>query len=70
MAVIAIGDLSITGSILFSDSESYLDQLSESDTLNIQGGYLLTIAYSTTCTTYTTYTTKPGPMPTPPVYLP
>ncbi|XHR81067.1 MAG: hypothetical protein ACFKPT_22905 [Gloeotrichia echinulata GP01] len=38
MATIKIEHLSITGSELFSDSESYLDQLSESDTLSIQGG--------------------------------
>ena len=41
MATIKIDSLSVTGSELFSDSESYLDQvteLSESDALNIKGG--------------------------------
>ncbi|WP_375473654.1 hypothetical protein [uncultured Nostoc sp.] len=41
MATIKIDNLSVTGSEFFSDSESYLDQLtelSESDTLSIKGG--------------------------------
>lgn len=41
MATIKIDHLSVTGSELFSDSESYLDQvteLSESDALRIKGG--------------------------------
>ncbi|MBD2495834.1 hypothetical protein [Nostoc sp. FACHB-280] len=41
MATIKIDNLSVTGSEFFSDSESYLDQLtdlSEKDTLSIQGG--------------------------------
>ncbi|MEH2138799.1 hypothetical protein [Nostoc sp.] len=41
MATIKINNLCVTGSGLFSDSESYLDQLtelSESDALSIKGG--------------------------------
>ncbi len=41
MATIKIDNLSVTGSEFFSDSESYLDQLtelSESDALSIKGG--------------------------------
>ncbi|MFK0734493.1 MAG: hypothetical protein ACIWVG_25645 [Gloeotrichia echinulata HAB0833] len=41
MATIKIDNLSVTGSELFSDSESYLDQLievSEGDALSIKGG--------------------------------
>ncbi|GET36127.1 hypothetical protein [Microseira wollei] len=41
MAKITIDNLSVTGSELFSDSESYLDQLSEiseTDALSIKGG--------------------------------
>ncbi|MEH2081622.1 MAG: hypothetical protein V7K89_16950 [Nostoc sp.] len=41
MSTIKIDNLSVTGSELFSDSESYLDhltELSESDALSIQGG--------------------------------
>ncbi len=41
MATIKIDNLSITGTELFSDSESYFDQLSElseSDALSIKGG--------------------------------
>ena len=41
MATIKINNLSMTGSEFFSDSESYLDQLtelSEADTLSIKGG--------------------------------
>lgn len=41
MATIKIDNLSVTGNEFFSDSESYLDQLtelSESDALSIQGG--------------------------------
>lgn len=55
MATIKIEHLSITGSELFSDSESYLDQLSESDTLSIQGGTGYT---STTITITFTVTTR------------
>ena len=39
MAQIKIDNLSVTGSDLFSDSESYLDQLSnDSDNSSIKGG--------------------------------
>ncbi|MEH1872682.1 hypothetical protein [Nostoc sp.] len=41
MATIKIDNLSVTGSQFFSDSESYLDQLtelSENDALSIKGG--------------------------------
>lgn len=41
MATIKIDNLSVTGSDFFSDSESYLDQLtelSENDALSIKGG--------------------------------
>jgi hypothetical protein len=41
MATIKIDNLSVTGSEFFSDSESYLDQvteLSEIDALSIKGG--------------------------------
>ncbi|MEH2166526.1 MAG: hypothetical protein V7K41_07600 [Nostoc sp.] len=41
MATIKIDNLSVTGSEFFSDSESYLDrltELSESDALSIKGG--------------------------------
>ncbi|MBH8555022.1 hypothetical protein I8751_22275 [Nostocaceae cyanobacterium CENA357] len=46
MATIKIDNLSVTGSELFSDSESYLDQItevSESDSLRIKGGTTWTI---------------------------
>ncbi|GET36126.1 hypothetical protein [Microseira wollei] len=45
MAKITIDNLSVTGSELFSDSESYLDQLSElseGDALSIKGGTWIT----------------------------
>jgi hypothetical protein len=45
MATIKIDNLSVTGSEFFSDSESYLDQvteLSEIDALSIKGGTLPT----------------------------
>lgn len=67
MATITIDNLSVTGSELFCDSESYLDQLSESDTLSIQGGFK-TYPLPTPPVFYTTLTT--GPQPTPPVFLP
>ncbi|MEH1901130.1 MAG: hypothetical protein V7L04_06875 [Nostoc sp.] len=41
MATIKIDNLSVTGSEFFSDSENYLDQLtelSENDALSIKGG--------------------------------
>ena len=41
MATIKIDNLFVTGSELFSDSESYLDQLlevSESDAISVKGG--------------------------------
>jgi len=38
MAAIKIADLSVTGSELFADSESYLDEVSNSDVLSIKGG--------------------------------
>ncbi len=38
MATIKIDDMHFTGANLFSDSESYLDELSNVDTLNITGG--------------------------------
>lgn len=51
MATIKIDNLSVTGSELFSDSESYLDQvteLSESDALSIKGGTTWTITITVT----------------------
>ncbi|HLO83394.1 MAG TPA: hypothetical protein VK203_00090 [Nostocaceae cyanobacterium] len=38
MATINIQNLSLTGRDLFADSESYLDQLSETDALSVHGG--------------------------------
>lgn len=71
MATIKIDHLSVSGSELFSDSESYLDQLSESDTLNVQGGTSI-IIYRTTLTPTTSPILTPPiyqyPAPTPPVY--
>jgi hypothetical protein len=50
MATIAISDLSITGLDLFSDSESYMNELSDGDMVGIKGGgtpvITLTIAYT------------------------
>ena len=49
MSTIKIDNLSVTGSELFSDSESYLEQLSdlsESDALSIKGGTCVIIIYS------------------------
>jgi hypothetical protein len=46
MATIKIDNLPVTGSEFFSDSESYLDQItevSESDALSIKGGTTWTI---------------------------
>ncbi|WP_334881262.1 hypothetical protein [Nostoc sp.] len=46
MATIKIDNLSVTGSQFFSDSESYLDQLtelSENDALSIKGGTCVVI---------------------------
>jgi hypothetical protein len=65
MAKIKINNLSATGSDLFSDSESYFDQLSEGDTLSIQGGrnVLLTIKH------FPTQTVRTGPLPTPPIFI-
>jgi hypothetical protein len=40
MATIAIPDLSIAGLDLFSDSESYVDELSDNDITVIKGGFL------------------------------
>ncbi|WP_041565475.1 hypothetical protein [Nostoc punctiforme] len=54
MSTIKIDNLSVTGSELFDDSESYLDQLSESDALSIQGGLNSTIITVTTVTATTT----------------
>lgn len=42
MAQIKINDLSIAGSDLFSDSESYLTELSnDSEMLNVKGGTII-----------------------------
>jgi len=41
MAAIKIADLSVTGAELFSDSESYLDVVTDSDALSIKGGTTL-----------------------------
>jgi len=41
MAAIKIADLGIPGSELFSDSESYLDVVTDSDALSIKGGTTL-----------------------------
>jgi hypothetical protein len=49
MAQIKINDISIAGSNLFSDSESYLTELSnDSEMLNINGGTGVRIAYYNT----------------------
>ncbi|MDF5737740.1 MULTISPECIES: hypothetical protein [unclassified Nostoc] len=48
MATIKIDNLSVTGSKFFSDSESYLDQLtelSENDALSIKGGTSVVIIH-------------------------
>jgi len=48
MATIKIDNLSVTGSEFFSDSESYLDQLtelSENDALSIKGGTCVVIIF-------------------------
>ncbi|MBD2495832.1 hypothetical protein [Nostoc sp. FACHB-280] len=65
MATIKINNLSVTGSEFFSDSESYLDQLtdlSERDVFSIQGGLIIT----TPTTTIPTITTTPTTTRTPP----
>jgi hypothetical protein len=44
MAQIKIDDISVTGSDLFSDSESYLDELSnDSEMSNVKGGTWVTV---------------------------
>ncbi|MEH2006583.1 hypothetical protein [Nostoc sp.] len=48
MATIKIDNLSVTGSEFFSDSESYLDQLtelSENDAFSIKGGTSFAITF-------------------------
>ncbi|MEQ9372392.1 MAG: hypothetical protein RIG63_25745 [Coleofasciculus chthonoplastes F3-SA18-01] len=47
MAAIKIDNLSVSGAEFFSDSESYLDELSESDVLTVKGGTGVTIRYFT-----------------------
>ncbi|MEH2361989.1 hypothetical protein [Nostoc sp.] len=70
MAIITIDNLSVTGSELFSDSESYLDQLSESDTLSIQGGISIIIITKTTTPTTSPFIRPTSViLPTPPVVL-
>ena len=65
MAAIKIDNLYVTGSEFFADSESYLDELSASDSNNIiQGGSLKTSPQPTPPVYYT------APQPTPPVKLP
>lgn len=50
MATIKINNLNPAGSELFSDSESYLQELSDAD-LNVQGGLIwTTITITTICT--------------------
>ncbi|MBD2495833.1 hypothetical protein [Nostoc sp. FACHB-280] len=70
MATIKINNLSVTGSEFFSDSESYLDQLtdlSERDVLSIQGGLIITTPTTTIpTTTIPTITTTPTTTRTPP----
>jgi hypothetical protein len=44
MATIAISDLYVPGADLFSDSESYLDEVSNSDLLRVNGGIFSTPA--------------------------
>jgi hypothetical protein len=54
MSTIKIDNLSVTGSEFFSDSESYLDQvteLSETDAIRIKGGTWTTIIIIVTITT-------------------
>lgn len=61
MAVIKIKDLGAPGSMLFSDSESYLNELTE-DELGVSGGKLasltisLSISYSYTVSWTRTWT--------------
>jgi len=38
MAVIKIDNLSVVGSELFSDHENYLDELLETESINVNGG--------------------------------
>ncbi len=39
MAVIKVENLSIVGSEFFSDHENYLDELSETESVSINGGW-------------------------------
>ncbi|GBF80654.1 hypothetical protein [Aphanothece sacrum] len=65
MAQIKINDISLAGSDLFSDSESYLTELShDSEMLNIQGGTSVRLTTSIRTTLFTTY---PIPAPTLPI---
>jgi hypothetical protein len=48
MAAIKIDNLSVSGAEFFSDSESYLDELSESDVLTIKGGTWVTTIITVT----------------------
>ncbi len=58
MANIAISNLSPSGSDLFDDSESYLQELSEQD-LSVQGGVMITPTITTiTLTTTITFTLR------------
>lgn len=44
MATIVINDLNVAGYFLFADNESYLQDLSSDDDLNISGGISPTIS--------------------------
>ncbi|HBB33686.1 MAG TPA: hypothetical protein DDZ80_29370 [Cyanobacteria bacterium UBA8803] len=55
MANIAISNLSPSGSDLFDDSESYLQELSEQE-LNLQGGAAISTPFTVTTITTVTIT--------------
>jgi hypothetical protein len=54
MAVIKIKDLGAPGSMLFSDSESYLNELTE-DELGISGGKMASVTVTLSVTLTVTY---------------
>jgi hypothetical protein len=57
MAVIKIKDLGAPGSMLFSDSETYLNELTE-DELGASGGFFTITATVTLTVTYTISLTR------------
>jgi hypothetical protein len=46
MATITISNLSMAGSDLFSDTESYLDEVSNNDLLKVTGGFSTTVCFA------------------------